>query len=159
VWWGLFDQELFVEHGDARYGPFDPIGGAVPMHRYRKHRKSRREERSERVDVLAGKLKLPRSALFGEPDLEWTSATPAPISSRPFGGPDPFHEMAFPTELTARMAIADALRIPLGKLDDADRAFVSELVDRTLVRREIMDAVHERPRCAPCRPSTRMRSC
>ena len=49
VWWGLFDQELFVEHGDDRYGPYDPIGGPVPLHRYRRHRKSRREARAERT--------------------------------------------------------------------------------------------------------------
>jgi hypothetical protein len=22
LWWGLFDQELFVEHADQRFGPF-----------------------------------------------------------------------------------------------------------------------------------------
>ncbi len=56
VWWGLLDEELFVECGDARYGPFDPVGGAVPLHGYRKHRKSKREYRSEAVYALAAKL-------------------------------------------------------------------------------------------------------
>ena len=37
VWWGLFDQELWVEHGEERCGPFLPAGG--PLHQYRKHRK------------------------------------------------------------------------------------------------------------------------
>jgi hypothetical protein len=34
VWWGLFDQELWVEHGEERMGPFRPAGGPIPLHRY-----------------------------------------------------------------------------------------------------------------------------
>ena len=49
VWWGLFDQELWVEHGEERFGPFRPVGGPIPLHRYRKHRKSRREVRADQV--------------------------------------------------------------------------------------------------------------
>lgn len=144
VWWGLFDQELFVEQGDERYGPFDPIGGPVPLHRYRKHRKSRRDERSERVDALAANLKLPRAALTGDPDIVWTASavdTPREITTRPFSGPDPFHEFVFPNELAARKAIADELRLPLGKLSNEDRSFIADLLGRTLVRVEIMAGV------------------
>jgi hypothetical protein len=146
VWWGLFDQQLFVEQGEARYGPYDPVGGPVPLHRYRKHRKSRREERSERVDALAATLQLPRSALSGTPDLSWTKAPgeERPVSSRPFEGPDPFYELAFPTALAARKAIADELRLPLGKLDEADRVFIADLLGRTLARPEIMAEVRRR---------------
>lgn len=36
VWWGLFDQELWVEWGEERHGPFLPAGGPIPLHRYRK---------------------------------------------------------------------------------------------------------------------------
>lgn len=53
VWWGLFDQELFAERGDDRFGPFQPLGGPIPLHRYRKHRKSRREHRADQVAQLA----------------------------------------------------------------------------------------------------------
>lgn len=49
--WGLFDQELFVEHQGKRFGPFQPSRGAVPLFRYRKYQKSRTEERS----ALAGR--------------------------------------------------------------------------------------------------------
>ena len=66
VWWGLFDQELWVEHGEERLGPFRPVGGPIPLHRYRKHRKSRHEVRADQVAALAGKLALPRAALSGE---------------------------------------------------------------------------------------------
>jgi hypothetical protein len=62
VWWGLFDQVLWVELGDDRFGPFQPTGGPIPLHRYRKHRKSRREIRADQVAALADKLVLPRAA-------------------------------------------------------------------------------------------------
>ncbi len=53
VWWGLFDQELFAERGDDRFGPFQPLGGPIPLHRYRKHRKSLRDslDKEDRIIV------------------------------------------------------------------------------------------------------------
>ena len=36
LWWGLFDRDLFVEHGERRFGPYRPSGGPIPLHRYRK---------------------------------------------------------------------------------------------------------------------------
>jgi hypothetical protein len=62
VWWGLFDQDLFAELGENRYGPFQPVGGPIPLHRYRKHRKSRREHRADQVAHLAEIISLPRAA-------------------------------------------------------------------------------------------------
>jgi hypothetical protein len=53
LWWGLFDQELFVEHADQRFGPFGPIDGPIPLHRYRSFRKSPADERLDRIEVLA----------------------------------------------------------------------------------------------------------
>lgn len=29
LWWGLFDEELFVEHGGRRHGPYSPSRGAL----------------------------------------------------------------------------------------------------------------------------------
>lgn len=147
VWWGLFDQELWVELGEERYGPFDPVAGPVPLHRYRKHRKSRREVRAERVDTLAGKIGIPRSALSGEDDVVMIGgATDAarPVPARPFVDPDPFGELTFATPLKARLAISEELRVPLGRLGSEDRAFIDALLARTLSRPEIMDEVRRR---------------
>lgn len=69
VWWGLFDQELYVEQGDERFGPYTPVGGPIPLHRYRKHRKSRREHRADQVADLAGRISIPRAAVSGEADI------------------------------------------------------------------------------------------
>jgi len=101
VWWGLFDQELFVEQGEERFGPYTPVGGPIPLHRYRKHRKGRREVRADKVGELAAQLKLPRSALSGEDDVVMIGVQQdsAALPSRPFRDPDPFHELAFPSVL------------------------------------------------------------
>jgi hypothetical protein len=142
VWWGLFDQELWVEHGDERYGPFQPIGGPIPLHRYRKHRKSRREVRADQVAALAEKLVLPRAAVSGETDVvEVRFAATIPL--RPFRDPDPFHELTFASPIAARRAIADEIRLPLATLSDADRAFIDALLGRTLARAEVLAAVRD----------------
>ena len=43
----LFDQDLYIEFRDERYGPYHPVGGPIPLHHYRQHRKGRREQRAE----------------------------------------------------------------------------------------------------------------
>lgn len=145
VWWGLFDQELFAERGDDRFGPFQPLGGPIPLHRYRKYRKSRREHRADQVAQLAEQISLPRAAVSGEADLVLCSAPgEAPPPVRPFTGPDHFHEVAFPTALAARKAIAEELRLPLAKLGDEDRAFITELLAQTLSRPVITAAIRAR---------------
>jgi len=125
-----------------------PVGGPIPLHRYRKHRKSRREVRADEVGALAGKLALPRSALSGEDGVVMLDArrpaAAAGIPVRPFRDPDPFHELAFANPIAARRAIADEVRLPLGKLSEEDRAFIDALLARTLARPEILVAVRER---------------
>ena len=59
LWWGLFDQELSVEHGDRRYGPYAPVGGPIPLHRYRRFKKTAYEQRTDRIETLAATLNLP----------------------------------------------------------------------------------------------------
>jgi len=144
VWWGLFDQELWVEHGEERSGPFLPAGGPIPLHRYRKHRKSRREVRADQVGALAGKLALPRAALSGEDAVVMAGAKPPAVPVRPFRDPDPFHELGFASPIAARRAIAEEVRLPLAKLSEEDRAFIDALLARTLARPEILAAVRER---------------
>jgi hypothetical protein len=142
VWWGLFDQELWAERGEERFGPFQPIGGPIPLHRYRKHRKSNREIRADKVAQLADKLVLPRAAVSGEDGVvEVRAAVVVPV--RPFRDPDPFQEFAFISPLAAKRAIADEIRLPLAKLSDDDRAIIDALLSRTLLRVEVLAAIRE----------------
>ncbi len=139
LWWGLFDQELFVEHDEQRFGPFEPIDGPIPLHRYRSFRKSTADERLDRIEVLAGKLGLPRAALDGPAPL---SALPvATLPSVPFHDPDPFQELRFPSALAAKLAIADYLGQPLAKLAAEDLGYIEALLKETLERRTIITCV------------------
>lgn len=65
LWWGLFDHELYVEHGEQRYGPYHPIDGPIPLHRYRAFKKSKLQQRADRIEALAAQLQLSRGALEG----------------------------------------------------------------------------------------------
>ena len=51
VWFGLYDDQLSVEHGDRRYGPYAPRGGPIPLHRYRSFKKTARQQRVDRLDA------------------------------------------------------------------------------------------------------------
>ena len=139
LWWGLFDQELFVEHADQRFGPFGPIDGPIPLHRYRSFRKSTADERLDRIEVLAGKLGLPRAALEGPTPMPTTPvAAPAAV---PFNDPDPFRELRFPSTLAAKLAIADYLGRPLAKLAVEDLGYIEALLKETLERRTVIACV------------------
>ena len=110
---------------------------------------NRREVRADRVGDLAQLLVLPLAALSGEDDVVLVCAGRAALaeqaSVRPFRDPDPFHELSFATPLAAKRAIANEIRLPLGRLSDDDRQFIDALVARTLSRPEVIAAVH-RPR-------------
>ncbi len=142
LWWGLFDRDLFVEHGERRFGPYRPSGGPIPLHRYRKPKRTARDERADRVAVLAANLAVPRAALTGHPELEAVAdARPAPVPSRPFADPDPFREFVYPSAIEAKRAIADLLGTPLGRLTAEERAAIDAILRETLERGLVLTRV------------------
>jgi hypothetical protein len=149
--WGLFDQDLYIEFRDERYGPYHPVGGPIPLHHYRQHRKGRREQRADRVAVLARALQVPKAVLEGCPAL---APDPGPMPPhRPFVDPDPFREFTFSNRITARLAIAEALSMKLARLPEEERVFIDMVVAETLERRTVMERVMARLRPArgnPC---------
>jgi hypothetical protein len=68
LWWGIFDNELYVEHGDKRFGPYAPVGGPIPLYRYRAFKKTPTQQRADRIEALAERLALPRVALENSPE-------------------------------------------------------------------------------------------
>jgi len=140
LWWGLFDQELYVEHGDRRYGPYGPVGGPIPLHKYRKHQKTRSEERADRVAELAERIGLPRAALDGG-----TSPLPPPVTvpapKVAFVDPDPYRTLAFPDIIAAKRAVAGEIGLALAKLSAEDRAWIDALVRETLAKDEVLTKV------------------
>jgi len=141
LWWGLFDHELYVEHGVQRFGPFGPIDGPIPLHRYRNLGKTAANERIGRIEALAGKLGLPRAAVEGSTALIRLPLASPSLPSIPFIDPDPFKELRFASPLAAKLAIADYLGRPLAKLSEEDRAFIDALLRDTLERRTLITCV------------------
>jgi hypothetical protein len=145
LWWGLFDNELYVENDQQRYGPFYPVEGPIPLHRYRKFKKTKTEARADRVAALAKQLDLPRTALDQNADLRFVldkAQVPAPTLT-PFRDPDPFQEFTYPTVLLAKRAIADYLAQPLAKLSPEQRAFIDALLVETLHKKTVMARVKQ----------------
>lgn len=115
LWFGLYDDQLFVEHGARRYGPYAPSGGPIPLHRYRSFKKTPTQQRADRIEGLAEHLAVPRAALSDYPTLS-SSLLAFEAVKQPFADPDPFHQLTFPSTLDAKRAIADHLGMPLAKL-------------------------------------------
>jgi hypothetical protein len=143
LWWGLFDNELYVEKGEQRYGPYLPVEGPIPLHRYRKFKKSPTQKRADRIEALAQRLVLPRSALEGNRELQFLfveKSIPETVVI-PFPDPDPFQEFTYPSILAAKGAIADDLAVPLARVSEAQRTFIDELLAETLNKQEIRERV------------------
>lgn len=145
LWWGLFDNELYVEKDQKRYGPFYPMGGPIPLNRYRSFKKTKTAKRAERIEALAKQLGLPHSAWQTHRDLplegEFLPATQLTVV--PFQDPDPFQEFTYPTVLSAKRAIADYLARPLAKLSPQERVFIDELLRETLNKRLVLERVRD----------------
>jgi len=98
LWWGIFDNELYIEYGDKRFGPYAPVGGPIPLYRYRAFKKTPTQQRADRIEALAEHLALPRAALENNPEAAlFLSNSEVPVVN--FMDPDPFQEFAYPNAL------------------------------------------------------------
>lgn len=133
LWWGVFDTELYVERGEQRFGPYSPVGGPIPLNRYRSFKKTKTQRRTERIEALAETLALPESVWGGTvPDSIPGTVSAPTIATTAFVDPDPFQEIRYPNALAAKRAIADYLNVPLAKLpadgmEALDRALAASL--------------------------------
>jgi transposase len=140
LWFGLYDDQLFVEHGARRYGPYAPSGGPIPLHRYRSFKKTPTQQRADRIEGLAEQLSVPRAALSDYPTLS-SSLSAFEAVKQPFADPDPFHQLTFPSTLDAKRAIADHLGMPLAKLSPEQLAALNTLLAATLAKTTVWDHV------------------
>ena len=63
--WGLFDDELYAEFEGNRTGPYYPVSGPIPLHRWRSFKKTRQTQQAEHIRTLASQIDLPIEALTG----------------------------------------------------------------------------------------------
>ena len=152
LWRGFFDNQIYVEYHDEKFGPFEPIGGLSTLPRFRRFKKTKSEERADRISALAKQLELHRAALEGNRDLifivddpESASQQAVPVivlpNVQPFRDPDPFREFAYPNVLAAKLAIADLLGQPLAKLAPEQCRFIDELLGESLNKKFIIERV------------------
>jgi hypothetical protein len=143
LWWGLFDNELYVEKDGQKYGPYLPVGGPIPLHRYRKFKKGKTQERADRIESLAKQLVLPLSALNGNQELQFLVQEQSlpELAVIPFQDHDPYQEFMYPTVLAAKRAIADYLALPLARLSDQQRAFIDGILAETCNKKVILERV------------------
>lgn len=142
LWWGIFDNELYVEHGDKRFGPFAPVGGPIPLYQYRAFKKTPTQQRADRIEGLAERLALPRAALEASPHAA-VLIRKSEVAGTLFNDPDPFQEFAYPNALAAKRAIADYLGIALAKLPPEQLDWINCLVEETLSKERILRQVQE----------------
>lgn len=140
--WGLFDDELHVEYDGERYGPYHPVKGPIPLHRYRAFKRDKADERADRIRTLADQLGLPIAALAGaDVRLAPVATSPVSLPHQPFDADA--HEYRFPSAIAAKLAIADDLAQPLAKLSPQDRQFIDQVLAETLVRRIVLARVRD----------------
>lgn len=141
--WGLFDNDLYAEYQGERFGPFYPISGPIPLHRYRKFKKSKADERADRIEQLAARIDLPIAALTGEQGVTLIAADIAgSIPVQPFE-PVPASDICFPNVVAAKLAIANELATPLAKLVEEERKFIEALLAETLERTVVIARIRE----------------
>jgi hypothetical protein len=145
--WGLFDDALYVEYEGERSGPYAPVAGPIPLHRYRAFKRGKREERADRIRQVADQLTLPLAALTGG-DLRLQPPTIPPTPpTQPFNA-DAL-EYHFPTTVAAKLAIANELGLPLTTLAPDDRAFIDHVLGETRMRRLVLRRIRDYFRAKP----------
>jgi len=137
--WGLFDDEMYVEFDGEKLGPYFPVSGPIPLHRYRAFKRGKAGERADRIRALADQLGLPISALTGEDVRLAPSAATVDVPKQPFDAQ--ILEYQFPNTIAAKLAIADDLAKPLAKLSSSDRAFIDQILADTLIRSVVLSRV------------------
>ena len=142
LWWGLFDNELYVEHQEHRYGPYVPIGKPIPIHSFRSFKKTNTQKRADRIEALAEQLTLPASAI-GQVELPVIAENVIPFPVRSFVDPDPFQELTFKNAIEAKKAIAYYLVKPLAKLTPEQMAAVESILEETLNKQEVMTKIKD----------------
>jgi hypothetical protein len=145
--WGLFDDALYVEYEGMRSGPYFPVSGPIPLHRYRAFKRGKREERADRIRQVADQLMLPLAALAGDDLRLQPPTTPPALPTQPFDA-DAL-EYHFPTTVVAKLAIAEELGRPLMQLTPEDRAFIDHVLGETRMRRLVLGRIRDYFRAKP----------
>jgi hypothetical protein len=139
LWWGLFDDELFIEHHDKRYGPYKPSSGVIPLHKFRSYKKTDAEKRIDDIETLALQISISPEILSKDTRSLKSLLKKLPNDTiiQRFKDPDPFHEKAYPNSITAKSAISKLIGKPLSKLSSEQREMINQKLSKTLDKAHI----------------------
>ncbi|MCB1615257.1 MAG: IS481 family transposase [Pseudomonadales bacterium] len=147
--WGLLDNELFVEFNGEKSGPYYPCSGPIPLNTYRKHKKTSAEKRADRIDDLAKKLSIPRSALSSESTYSRNllqssqSINLDPPKEIPFEDVTPVGTRYFENRIDAKSAIAKMVGFPLCTLTPEQMEQVNLILQETLEIEPVLSRVRD----------------
>jgi len=141
LFFGIFDQELYVESKQKRSGPYFPSQGPIPLHRYRKLKKTMAEKRADAVENLAKLISIPKEALSARPFASQCESKQPP--SVAFVQPDLFNPLEYASPLEAKRAVMRHLGKPLAKLSCQQREVIDSIVKATLNKEEVQKRLRE----------------
>ena len=139
VWIGAFDYDIYIDHEGQKYGPFGISNGVVPFNSFRKFKLTNAEKTKRRIEKLANEAEIPKEVFnYGlrivKGDCDENKKN---LPHRPFVDPDPFEQLRFSTELSARRYISRSLGRPLGSLEVEIAQLIDDLLHETLERDRI----------------------
>lgn len=149
LWWGMFDNDIYLECDNERYGPYHCDNGTIPLNRYRSYKKTKDELRADAIEKLANALSLPKEALTVDTRSAYALRRRLPDHTPmvEFIEPDPFQEFTFQNKLHARKTISDYLGVPLSTLPPDDIEVVDTILAETMKKKDVMEKIrdHFRP--------------
>ena len=145
LWWGLFDDELFVEQGNKKYGPYKPNSGVIPLHKFRSYKKTSAEKRIDDIEILSQQISISPEILSQDTRSLKSLLKKLPDDTiiQEFKDPDPFHEKAYPNPIAAKSAIAKLIGKPLSKLSVEQRDIINQQLSESLDKYQIKQMVDE----------------
>ena len=146
--WGIFDNELRVEHNGNHYGPFYPTSDPIQFGKYRSFKKNSREKYAEKIESLANVISIPRSALSNDNNndnakiIELVKTVEDNPPSVAFVD-SVFEQNFYKNVIEAKTAIANWLGFPLGRLMPEQIARINEIVAETLDKKMVMSKIKQ----------------
>ncbi len=145
IWWGLFDNDIFIEYNEKQYGPYKPLKGVIPLRKFRKFSKTAIEKQADKIEALAEKIQIPLKALTDDSRVPESLLKKLPDNTifKKFDDPDPFQEFTFPNKIEAKKAISDDLGSPLSLLTAEQLKEIDIILAGTLKKREVMSLIRQ----------------
>ena len=140
---GIFENDIYLEYGGEKFGPYAPANGVIPFNQFRSAKQTRAEKCRKRIEKLAEVITMPQSGFTSSlyKVVPIAEDILKKIPHRPFDGLDPYEERKFSSDISARKFIAKTIGKPLGILPKDLLDQIDHLLQETLERAKIQAAI------------------